>query len=138
MTIKKDASHEAPEDNTAQSAIELMRSALGSPVRQGVQAGTHQVRGRTDAFEPKTGTPTTGKEGVRQGVAAAPAARTESKKTRARRVSTPWDKKNRTCGQCPDFRRIDHPHLGHCKKGQPEPIAGIWDTDRRYCPFMPE
>lgn len=37
------------------------------------------------------------------------------------------------CGDCIHFERIDHPHLGHCAKGKPEAIAGIWDTDRRYC-----
>jgi hypothetical protein len=38
-----------------------------------------------------------------------------------------------TCGECAHFERIDHPHLGHCAKGEPEAIAGLWDTDRRYC-----
>lgn len=38
-----------------------------------------------------------------------------------------------TCGECVHFERIDHPHLGHCAKGEPEAIAGLWDTDRRYC-----
>lgn len=37
------------------------------------------------------------------------------------------------CGQCSHFERIDHPHLGHCTKGEPEAIAGLWDTDRRDC-----
>lgn len=37
------------------------------------------------------------------------------------------------CGDCIHFERIDHPHLGHCAKGEPEAIAGLWDTDRRYC-----
>ena len=37
------------------------------------------------------------------------------------------------CGDCSYFERIDHPHLGHCIKGGPEAIAGLWDTDRRYC-----
>lgn len=37
------------------------------------------------------------------------------------------------CGDCIHFKRIDHPHLGHCAKGEPEAIAGLWDTDRRYC-----
>lgn len=37
------------------------------------------------------------------------------------------------CGDCTRFQRIDHPHLGHCAKGQPEAIAGLWDTDQRYC-----
>lgn len=38
-----------------------------------------------------------------------------------------------TCGICRHFRRIDHPHLGHCAVGEPEAIAGLWDTDRRGC-----
>lgn len=38
-----------------------------------------------------------------------------------------------TCGECSYFQRIDHPNLGHCAKGQPEAIAGLWDTDRRKC-----
>jgi hypothetical protein len=37
------------------------------------------------------------------------------------------------CGDCIHFERIDHPHLGHCSKGEPEAIAGLWDTTRRYC-----
>ncbi|MFQ5643988.1 MAG: hypothetical protein ACE5FQ_09835 [Thiogranum sp.] len=42
------------------------------------------------------------------------------------------------CGDCIHFNRIDHPHLGHCAKGEPEAVAGLWDTDRRYCDcFLP-
>jgi len=42
------------------------------------------------------------------------------------------------CGDCIHFERIDHPHLGHCAKGEPEAISGLWDTDRRYCErFLP-
>jgi hypothetical protein len=37
------------------------------------------------------------------------------------------------CGICGHFNRIDHPHLGHCAVGEPEAIAGLWDTDRRGC-----
>jgi len=37
------------------------------------------------------------------------------------------------CGDCGYFKRIDHPHLGHCATGEPEPLAGLWDSDRRYC-----
>ena len=37
------------------------------------------------------------------------------------------------CGDCSHFERIAHPHLGHCAKSEQEAIAGIWDTDRRYC-----
>jgi hypothetical protein len=43
-----------------------------------------------------------------------------------------------TCGGCIHFERTDHPHLGHCAKGEPEAIAGLWDTDRRHCArFLP-
>ena len=38
-----------------------------------------------------------------------------------------------TCGTCRHFNRIDHPHLGHCTVGEPEAIAGLWDTCRRGC-----
>ncbi len=38
-----------------------------------------------------------------------------------------------TCGDCLHFERIGHPHLGHCAEGEPEAIAGSWDTDHRYC-----
>lgn len=37
------------------------------------------------------------------------------------------------CGVCIHFERTDHPHLGHCAKGEPEAIAGLWDTNHRYC-----
>jgi len=37
------------------------------------------------------------------------------------------------CSECKHFNRIDHPHLGHCAKGEPEPIAGLWDTTQRNC-----
>lgn len=37
------------------------------------------------------------------------------------------------CGDCIHFERIGHPHLGHCAKGEPENIAGLWDTDKRSC-----
>jgi len=39
----------------------------------------------------------------------------------------------KTCGDCIHFERIDHPNLGHCAKGEPEAIAGLWDSDRRFC-----
>ncbi|MEJ1381089.1 MAG: hypothetical protein RPT95_09010 [Candidatus Sedimenticola sp. (ex Thyasira tokunagai)] len=43
-----------------------------------------------------------------------------------------------TCGDCIHFERIGHPHLGHCAKGEPEAIAGLWGSDRRYCEqFLP-
>ena len=38
-----------------------------------------------------------------------------------------------TCGDCTYYERIEHPHLGHCTQGEPEAIAGLWDSDRRYC-----
>lgn len=42
------------------------------------------------------------------------------------------------CGDCIHFERIDHPNLGHCAKDEPEAIAGLWDTNRRYCErFLP-
>jgi len=37
------------------------------------------------------------------------------------------------CGNCIHFERTNHPHLGHCAKGEPEAIAGLWDSDQRYC-----
>ncbi|MCF6355960.1 MAG: hypothetical protein L3J26_12810 [Candidatus Polarisedimenticolaceae bacterium] len=37
------------------------------------------------------------------------------------------------CAGCAHFTRIDHPHLGHCSKGEPEAIAGLWDTEQRHC-----
>ena len=44
-----------------------------------------------------------------------------------------------TCGGCVHFEWIDHPRLGHCAKGKPEAIAGLWDTDQRYCErFIPQ
>lgn len=41
--------------------------------------------------------------------------------------------KHVSCGGCASFHRIDHPHLGHCAEGEPEAVAGLWDTDKRYC-----
>jgi len=41
-----------------------------------------------------------------------------------------------TCGTCQNFQRIDHPHLGHCAKGQPEAVAGNWDNDPRWCDYF--
>lgn len=38
-----------------------------------------------------------------------------------------------TCSGCGYFERINHHHLGHCSKGEPEAIAGLWDSDQRYC-----
>jgi|GEM_PF-2977810 len=43
------------------------------------------------------------------------------------------------CQDCKNFDRIEHPHLGHCSRGQPENIAGLWDEDLRYCEhFLPK
>jgi len=39
------------------------------------------------------------------------------------------------CADCEHFKRIDHPHLGHCQKGEPEAIAGLWDSDQRHCDY---
>ena len=41
------------------------------------------------------------------------------------------------CEACRHFQRLPHhAHLGHCAQGEPEPMAGLWDTDSRYCsPF---
>ncbi len=42
------------------------------------------------------------------------------------------------CHRCIHCRRTDHPRLGHCAKGEPEAIAGLWDSDQRYCgQFLP-
>jgi hypothetical protein len=38
-----------------------------------------------------------------------------------------------TCGACWHFHRIEHLNLGHCAKGAPEALAGLWDNVRRYC-----
>ncbi|MCG7926290.1 MAG: hypothetical protein JAY67_12175 [Candidatus Thiodiazotropha taylori] len=37
------------------------------------------------------------------------------------------------CGNCLAFERSNHPHLGYCAKGESAAIAGLWDTDQRYC-----
>lgn len=43
------------------------------------------------------------------------------------------------CGDCIHFERFDRPHLGQCAKGELDGIAGLWDTDRRYCErFLPK
>ncbi len=42
------------------------------------------------------------------------------------------------CGICRHFHRTGHPHLGHCREGELEAIAGLWDTDPRECErFLP-
>jgi len=44
-----------------------------------------------------------------------------------------------TCGDCKYYKRIDHPHLGNCAKGQPESTEGLWDSSQRYCPsWLPQ
>jgi hypothetical protein len=40
-----------------------------------------------------------------------------------------------SCGDCTHFERIEHPHLGHCKKGQIESAAGLWDDDTHICDY---
>lgn len=37
------------------------------------------------------------------------------------------------CADCRHYQRTTHPHLGHCAKGEPEAIAGLWDTTPRLC-----
>lgn len=37
------------------------------------------------------------------------------------------------CGDCSHFKRIVHPNLGHCSRGKPEAIVGLWDSDWRCC-----
>tara|TARA_R100000900_G_scaffold47653_1_gene38330 strand:+ start:5678 stop:6322 length:645 start_codon:yes stop_codon:yes gene_type:complete len=37
------------------------------------------------------------------------------------------------CSDCRHFTRTAHPHIGHCSKGMPEPVCGLWDMDSRYC-----
>ena len=39
------------------------------------------------------------------------------------------------CGDCIQFERYDHPNLGHCAKGEPENLAGLWDSDLRTCRY---
>ena len=41
--------------------------------------------------------------------------------------------KSVSCDGCLHFIKADHSHLGHCRKGKAEVIAGLWDTDLRYC-----
>jgi len=41
--------------------------------------------------------------------------------------------KSVTCAACRHFERTQHEHLGHCRAGQPEPPAGLRDTDSRSC-----
>ena len=38
-----------------------------------------------------------------------------------------------TCGSCRHFHRTNHQHFGHCSRGEPEAIVGLYDTDRRWC-----
>lgn len=40
------------------------------------------------------------------------------------------------CGTCARYQRIDHPRLGHCGVGEPEPLAGLWDSQARTCGKM--
>lgn len=32
-----------------------------------------------------------------------------------------------------DYQRLNRPHLGHCSRGEPEPLAGFWDSQIRGC-----
>ena len=41
--------------------------------------------------------------------------------------------KSITCHDCIHFERTDHSRLGHCAKGEPEAIAGLWDSSPRHC-----
>ena len=38
-----------------------------------------------------------------------------------------------SCGDCCQFKRSTHPHLGHCLANEHEALAGLWDSDRRKC-----
>lgn len=40
------------------------------------------------------------------------------------------------CNDCAHFERNNHPHLGHCSKGEPEALAGLWDNDKRDCKYF--
>jgi len=40
------------------------------------------------------------------------------------------------CADCKHFERVNHPRLGHCKKGQAETPAGLWASDNRYCDYF--
>ena len=40
-----------------------------------------------------------------------------------------------TCGDCMYYERIGSQHLGHCIKGQPEDITGLWDAEKRCCSY---
>lgn len=37
------------------------------------------------------------------------------------------------CADCANYRRSEHPRLGHCEVGEPESPAGLWDETFRYC-----
>lgn len=37
------------------------------------------------------------------------------------------------CSDCEHFNRTEHPRLGHCSAGEPEPLSGLWDTTKRPC-----
>jgi hypothetical protein len=42
------------------------------------------------------------------------------------------------CQNCLHFERTHHPHLGHCGKGEPESLMGLWGSDPRHCDlFLP-
>jgi hypothetical protein len=39
------------------------------------------------------------------------------------------------CGNCAHFRRRGRSKLGHCARGEPEALGGLWDSDWRSCRF---
>lgn len=68
--------------------------------------------------------------------AADPDARTYCLKQARQIPLVPEPDHTATCGACRHFQRINHPNLGHCAKGEPEAPAGLWATDRRWCPLF--
>lgn len=42
------------------------------------------------------------------------------------------------CEECRHFQRTQHAHLGHCSAKEPEPPAGLCNSDKRFCErFLP-
>ena len=37
------------------------------------------------------------------------------------------------CADCRHYQRTNHPHLGHCTRGEIEAAVGLWESDRRLC-----
>ncbi len=53
---------------------------------------------------------------------------------RASEIPAPAPPRMVCCGACKHFERTSyHPNLGHCAQSQPEPPAGLCDTDLRRC-----